>query len=67
MLGKIKVILFPGKLLGKSILDSLLLAILFTDNYWILAKEDKEDIIINQARESPNNHFILILCISANY
>lgn len=65
--GEVEVIPVLGKILGRGILDFLLLACLLIDNYWIWAKRDKKDIIIYQAQESTNNNFILTLRISTSY
>lgn len=48
---EIEVVPIPGKVLDKSILNSLLLACLLIDNYWIWAKGDEKDIIIYPARK----------------
>ena len=49
VLGEVEVMLVPGEVLGRGVLNSPLPACLLIDNYWVLAKGDKEDIIIYQA------------------
>lgn len=67
MLSKVEFVPVPGKTWDRNILNIPLLAYMLIDNYLVWAKWDKEDIIIYQTWELPNNNFILILHTSTNY